>query len=196
MHYANAVGNYFISARSATTAFVGGQNNASGVPTFNLYFQNNLLDGNANGQLDVSVSNTSMVAQPATILTQRLTAPQVATDDPLTAYNRVLAGAGATLPQRDEVDALVVSRVKSQTGDLIQTEADLVAAGIGENGYGVLASGTRPANFDTDRDGMPDAWETANGLNPNSAADGAADRNGDGYTNLEDYLNSLVPPNP
>ena len=71
-----------------------------------------------------------------------------------------------------------------------------MAAGIGENGYGVLASGTRPANFDTDRDGMPDTWETANGLNPNSAADGATDRNGDGYTNLEDYLNSLVPPNP
>lgn len=38
---------------------------------------------------------------------------------------------------------------------------------------------------------MPDAWELANGLNPNDAADGALVQ-GDGYTNLEHYLNSLV----
>ena len=45
---------------------------------------------------------------------------------------------------------------------------------------------------DGDGDGMPDAWETARGLDPASAADGNADRNGDGHTNLEEYLNSLV----
>ena len=56
-----------------------------------------------------------------------------------------------------------------------------------------LASASRPSNFDTDRDGMPDAWETANGLNPSNAADRNADADGDGYTNLEEYLNSLVP---
>ena len=50
----------------------------------------------------------------------------------------------------------------------------------------------RPAGWDTDRDGMPDAWERAQGLDPADAKDGAADRNNDGYTNLEDYLNSLV----
>ena len=41
---------------------------------------------------------------------------------------------------------------------------------------------------------MPDAWETAHGLNPNDPADGSKDRNNDGYTNLEEYLNSLVRP--
>jgi hypothetical protein len=39
---------------------------------------------------------------------------------------------------------------------------------------------------------MPDTWETAHGLNPNSAADGTGDNNGDGYTNVEKYLNELA----
>jgi hypothetical protein len=58
-------------------------------------------------------------------------------------------------------------------------------------GWPVLQSKLAPA--DTDRDGMPDAWEKAHGLNPNNSADRNADRNGDGYTNLEEYLNSLCP---
>ena len=40
---------------------------------------------------------------------------------------------------------------------------------------------------------MPDEWEMTAGLNPEDSSDGPLDRNGDGYTNLEEYLNSLVP---
>jgi hypothetical protein len=40
---------------------------------------------------------------------------------------------------------------------------------------------------------MPDTWEKKVGLNPNSAADASLDRNKDGYTNIEEYLNSVVP---
>jgi hypothetical protein len=50
----------------------------------------------------------------------------------------------------------------------------------------------RPANWDTDDDGMPDAWEKQHGLNPTDATDSNKDLTGDGYTNLEKYLNSLV----
>jgi len=50
----------------------------------------------------------------------------------------------------------------------------------------------RPADWDTDQDGMPDSWEQARGLNARDAADGNADRDGDGYTNLEEYLGWLV----
>ncbi len=52
-----------------------------------------------------------------------------------------------------------------------------------------LPSSTRSSNFDTDLDGMPDLWEISVGLNPRNAEDGNRDRNNDGYTNLEDYLN-------
>ena len=50
-----------------------------------------------------------------------------------------------------------------------------------------LASGY----LDSDRDGMPDAWELAHGLNPDDALDGNQDSNGDGYTNVEDFLNQV-----
>ena len=44
---------------------------------------------------------------------------------------------------------------------------------------------------DSDNDGMPDAWEKANGLNPNDASDAVKDCNGDGYTNIEKYINAI-----
>jgi hypothetical protein len=45
---------------------------------------------------------------------------------------------------------------------------------------------------DSDSDGMPDDWETKQGLNPKNATDAVMDRNKDGYTNIEEYLNSVV----
>ncbi len=44
---------------------------------------------------------------------------------------------------------------------------------------------------DTDHDGMPDEWERANGLNPNDPSDANGDLNGDGYTNIEKYINAI-----
>jgi len=49
------------------------------------------------------------------------------------------------------------------------------------------AEGAPPA--DVDNDGMPDEWEKSHGLKHTDARDGALDRDGDGYTNLEEYLN-------
>jgi hypothetical protein len=186
-HQANAVGNSFIGARSASYAFHDGTSN------FSLYVADNILDGNANGTFDVSRSGNDMIQGSPTILAQRLPAPMVATDPARTAYDRVLARAGATAPMRDQADTLLVSQVRAQTGILIQSEQDLVSLGVGDSGYGTLAAATRPTGFDTDRDGMPDAWETAQGLNPNDAADRNGDADRDGYTNLEEYLSSLVP---
>jgi hypothetical protein len=186
-HAANAVGNVFISTRSASYAFHNGTSN------FRLYVADNILDGNANGMFDSSKTGTDMIEGSPTMLTARLPAPMVATDPARTAYDRVLAGAGASFPMRDQVDTVLVSQVRAQTGILIQSEQDLVGEGVGDQGYGTLASASRPAGFDSDGDGMPNAWETANGLNPNDAADRNGDTDSDGYTNLEEYLASLVP---
>ena len=56
--------------------------------------------------------------------------------------------------------------------------------------YPELPTNSRPAGYDTDDDGMPNIWETANGLNPN-INDAADDQDGDGYTNLEEFLNAV-----
>ena len=50
----------------------------------------------------------------------------------------------------------------------------------------------RAVDWDTDGDGISDAWEKAHGLDPKDPKDGAVFRKDSGYTNLEVYLNSLV----
>ena len=57
-----------------------------------------------------------------------------------------------------------------------------------------FSKGSRPSGFDSDKDGIPDEWEKANGLNPNDASDAltySLDAKGY-YTNIEVYANSLV----
>ena len=114
--------------------------------------------------------------------------PDLGTDAPSTqsakqAYKLVLAHAGSSL-KRDAVDRRVISDVRKRRGKLLDSQDEV-------GGWPPLKSA--PAPTDTDRDGMPDAWEKANNLNPRNPEDRNADSNGDGYTNLEQYLNSLCP---
>lgn len=46
--------------------------------------------------------------------------------------------------------------------------------------------------IDTDRDGMPDEWEIQRGLDPNDPTDSKGDYLGQGYTNIEYYINDLT----
>jgi len=105
----------------------------------------------------------------------------IATDTATRAYERVLAGVGAS-KVRDPVDLRIIAGVRDGTGRLINSQADV-------GGWPVLKGG--PAWVDTDGDGMPDDWERVHGLNPKDSADGAKDRDGDGFTNLEDWLKPL-----
>jgi hypothetical protein len=107
-------------------------------------------------------------------------APLVEMDDARTAYELVLVDAGATFPERDEVDARVIDDVINGTGGIIDDEAEV-------GGWPELTSVEPPA--DTDDDGMPDEWESARCLDPDEPSDANGDRNGDGYTNIEEYIN-------
>lgn len=104
--------------------------------------------------------------------------PPVTRDPAPQAYARVLAGAGAS-KARDSVDARIVAGVRDRTGRQIDSQRDV-------GGWPDLRSATAPK--DSDADGMPDAWEVAHGLDPHDPRDGNADRNGDGWTNLEEWL--------
>jgi pectate lyase len=104
------------------------------------------------------------------------------------AYALVLDNVGATLPVRDAIDARVIESVRTgrpKVGNgIINDPAEV-------GGYPEYKGGTAPA--DADHDGMPDAWEKEHGLDAADAGDGAADADGDGYTNLEEYLNKTDP---
>lgn len=114
------------------------------------------------------------------------------------AFSKVLAYSGASL-YRDEIDARYMEEAKTGTakykGSITQSPG-IIDKVADVNGYteANFGKGSRPADFDTDNDGIPDAWETANGLNPNDASDAltySLDEKGY-YTNLEVYANSLV----
>lgn len=108
---------------------------------------------------------------------------------PQAAYARVLAEFGATPWDRDEIDTLLYNDVVNRQGGIISHENQLVARGVSNAGFGVLGGGA--AAVDSDGDGMPNAWETKHGTNPN-VANNNGDFDFDGYTDLEEYLNDLA----
>lgn len=123
---------------------------------------------------------------------------EVTTHSAAEAFNKVLAYSGASL-YRDEIDARYMEEAKTGTAKYkgsITKSPGIIDKVSDVNGYteSNFGKGSRPADFDTDNDGIPDAWETANGLNPNDASDAltySLDSKGY-YTNLEVYANSLV----
>lgn len=97
--------------------------------------------------------------------------------------NRRVSCSGTWVSNVDAVDRRVLEDARNGTGpkrdDLIRHEDEV-------GGYPDIDPGSKCS--DSDSDGMPDAFEDAYGLD-NSAADASADADGDGYSNIEEYLN-------
>ena len=116
--------------------------------------------------------------------------PYVTTQSAKEAYESVMGDVGCNYPRYDSFDQRMIKDVLerkttfkgSKTGmpGIIDSQADV-------GGWPELKSAPAPA--DTDGDGMPDAWETAQGLNPNAAADG---NGGAGETNRNRYLQWII----
>jgi hypothetical protein len=122
------------------------------------------------------------------------------------AYDYVLNNAGATLPVRDAVDKRIVEDVRTgkitYDKDAVPYNAKFVKRRLPADSYkkGIISDISQVGGYpeykgtpykDTDDDGIPDAWEKAHGLNPNNNAD-ATKITGNGYSNIEVYLNSVV----
>lgn len=113
-----------------------------------------------------------------TKLYEPVPAPPMPTIDAIASYEHVLDSSGAF--PRDMAVARIVAQIRNSKGHLIDTQAVV-------NGWPEYFSVAPP--MDSDRDGIPDEWEFEDGLDQHDPSDGNADRNGDGYTNLEEYLN-------
>ena len=179
------------------------------------FIDGNVMEGNANVTNDnwtdgvyAQISSSYGISQ-TTKDTIRLSDPLptgvVTTHTAQKAYDQVLLYAGCSL-FRDDIDKRIISETQNQTftftgsksgalyPGIIDTQDDTkpVGAAADWSPWPTLTQKTVPT--DTDGDGMPDAWETAHGLNPALAAD-RNDKNVDPkgeYTNLEVYINSLV----
>lgn len=135
--------------------------------------------------------------------------PNLTIIDPYEAYDFVLENAGATLPRRDAVDERITRVVR--TG-VIEYAENVNLDGIPkfehrrlpDDSYklGIITDISQVGGYpeykgtpykDSDADGMPDWWEVKYGLNPNDASDANGDLNGDGYTNIEKFINGINP---
>lgn len=96
----------------------------------------------------------------------------------------LLGTVGASI-KRDAIDSRIINDVNKLSGKLVNSEI-IVGGFPSEN------RSKRASNYDSDQDGMTDDWEKARSLNPNDPKDAQEDRNGDGYSNLEEFLHSLT----
>ncbi len=151
------------------------------------FIRDNIVDGNDRLTGDNSLFFSRVEAggvRQVEVVAEPFDMPAVTTQSAPQAYESVLAGVGASLPVRDAVDARIVDTVRNRTGSIIDSQ---------EQVGGWPAYRSAPARVDRDHDGMPDEWEKRYGLDPNDPADGSADKNRDGYTNVEEYLNNTDP---
>ena len=168
------IGNAYIPGPDSTGQWAFEESN----PMARAWFDGNAMDG------DVPADPWSLVRdsnRPGYRLTARPDWAQAADETAAQAEARVHVHAGAG-PVRDAVDARIIEGVRSRTGRVINSQSDV-------GGWPVLEAGS--PWIDSDGDGMPDDWETARGLDPRDPNDGVSDRDGDGFTELEDWLNSL-----
>lgn len=129
------------------------------------------------------------------VVTVRNPAVLITTTSAPEAYDQVLSGAGANLglgcdgsfyPRRDAIDTRIVNDVRNGFGRIIDDPSEA-------GGWLTIPSAIPCA--DIDHDGMPDPWEQMHGFNSHDSFDASLDSDGDGYTNIEEYLNGDNPLN-
>jgi pectate lyase len=150
------------------------------------YVADNVVEGyptvTANNWLGVDGGNYIRLNKP-------WPAMAIAQQTPQDAYHAVLAHAGCSKPNRDSIDKRIIEETRKGTATCGENGIITTPSDVG--GWPELKSATAPA--DSDHDGIPDAWETAHGLDPSNKNDGKkTNLSADSYTNLEMYLNELA----
>ncbi len=165
------------------------------LPYGKYYVKGNYVDGYTsitnNNWLGAKMNGGSLADTTQSKVTTEFAIPTINLQSAANAYSAVMAGVGASIPARDTLDARIITNVKNRTGKIIDVQggyAHGTAYSLTVNAWSTLAQGN--TSTDTDGDAMPDWWEIRNGLNKNLATDrGVIATNG--YTNLENYLDSI-----
>lgn len=188
----NYVNNYFKKGPDTDTGKQAlGLVNEGGSPA-SIYWNGNISYARPTDDLP-QTKDVSSEALPYITTSRHAVSMPVTTTSAFVAYDQVLADAGnnkglnadgSWYDRRDAIDKRVVNDVKNKTGHIIDDPSEV-------GGWLSIANGT--PYKDTDKDGMPDQWETLYGFDPANAADGVSDADGDGYTNLEEFLNGTSP---
>jgi len=192
----NIINNYFIGGPNTSTTISTPFNR--GNDNFSLYGSGNYFDNNKDGVLNGTLVPADLTGYPtgdiATILSTPYDYPMKNTTlSAEAAYNNIVSGVGASYPRRDQVDNLMVSDLMSKgtTATYVYVQTDLTQQfGFINGGAGHVYGA--PAPLDTDNDGMPDAWEDANGLDKNTADALSVSSSHAPYLNIEVYINGLT----
>ena len=226
----NVINNYFIGPPGNThsKAMVKGTVGDNGKPNFTVHLNGNLSDTDGDGLLNGTDKGYTIVEgtgyapgtsgltpgalgyyQSSSAIAGSTTG--VTTDAPLLAYKKIISNAGAlrldashTGTVRDEVDTILIGKLTTQTPFHVSRESQ---TGASNAGFGFLNSTL--AAVDTDRDGMPDHYESALTWNPATQDHNTALASSGGvitgttffppgtvagYTRLEEYLHFLAIP--
>ena len=177
--FVNIQSNLFINGPAkGGAAFTGG--NAD----FHCYGDDNWQDRNMDGIFDPQEVTDY---NAATRESEPYDYPALELNPGKTLLETNLPTVGASLPYRDMTDCYMIDEVLSygKQGALISNEETLV---YGAPDTWKVYAGIKKQ--DSDGDGMPDAWESANGTNP--AKDDAMSMAANGYANIENYINSIT----
>ena len=192
----NIINNYFIggpnTSNTVSTPFNRGNDN------FSLYGSGNYFDNNKDGVLNGTLVPYDLTGYPTGDVATLLSAPydypmKNTTLSAVDAFDKIVASVGASYPRRDQVENLMISDLSSKgtTATYVYVQTDLTSKfGFINGGAGHVYGA--PAPLDTDNDGMPDAWEDANGLNKNVADALAVSTSNAPYLNIEVYINGLT----
>ncbi len=179
--YANTQGNLFINGPAG-----GGNACTSANSDFHIYADDNWQDRDRDGVLDPYLIPQDEYTGGPTFESNPYPYPELSITDAGSLFDDLLTDVGASLPYRDYVDCYMVDECMSlgTEGVLISTEDVLP---FGKPSTWTVWGGE--SRTDTDGDGMPDEWETANGTNP--SVDDAMAKAANGYANIENYINSI-----
>jgi len=177
--YCNIESNLFINGPAkGGAAFTGGNSN------FHFYGDDNWQDSNMDGKYDPVLVTDYSAGDRQNV---PYNYPELEKLPGNTLVENLLPTVGASLPYRDYSDCYMIDEVYSfgTKGALIYDEKTLI---YGAPDTWTVWEGNK--RVDTDGDGMPDAWEEANGTDPNKNDAMAIAANG--YANIENYINSIT----